>query len=365
MANLKINHSIKTNKTTNVFCHETYAQELFDLYEKHSSSNSNDEPENSFNNSIKNGKIEAITNNSVYVQSDPKQTLVINIERDRKFLSKLGELSIGDDIMFNRDSDDVGTASLDKVQKYLTLNKLNKALKGEELVFECTVHSRNSGGYFVKIEDVECYLPGSLASANKIIDFDSLLGKKVTVMVDSFLADKKCFIVSAKKWIAKQLPNEIKKLNFDTQYSGTITGSLSTGIFVEFNTIFTAFMHTSEMTAANLERFNNKQFKPGSKIDFYIKEISPNPVKIVISEKIQENIDWRIMKRDVEDMLVSGKVIAKDNDTMKVQLSDELFSDIPTKNLHKQYKLDTDYKFYVKSIYPDEKKIVLYEVKQK
>jgi len=363
--NLVLNKGVKlVNSDHKVFCHEDYAQELYNLYMGESEEVAVIKAEE-----VQNGTIVGITPTTMYVQANSKQTFAIDLTREQKYLNELGVFGINDSIKFNCDPLK-GVASLSKVHKYMTHDKLQAALAGEDTVFTCKVKSRNTGGYFVDIDGVDCYLPGSLAGANKIIDFDSLLGKKITVMVDSFLKEKNCFIVSNKKWINKVLPEKIKTLLFTEKYKGTVTGALSTGIFLEFDGIFTAFMHSSEMTPATQLKFENKEYKPGSTLEFYIKEISANPIKIVVSEKLQENIDWRVMKLECEDMLVSGEVIFKDEDKMTVKLSDSISCDIPLKNAFKTYKINRTYEinkkytFHIKSIYPDEQRIVLYETKQ-
>jgi ribosomal protein S1 len=63
------------------------------------------------------------------------------------------------------------------------------------------IYSRNEGGFFCKINGIECYMPGSLAAANKINNFDEMLGNEVIVMIEDFVKQTNIFIVSHKKYI--------------------------------------------------------------------------------------------------------------------------------------------------------------------
>lgn len=150
------------------------------------------------------------------------------------------------------------------------------------------VMEANRGGYFVEVQGIDAFMPGSLAAANKIIDFRSLVGKEVIVMIEDFLTDMNSFIVSHKKYIEYVLPQKLVELDMNTKYTGNITGTSKYGIFVEFGEIFTGLLHNSKMKEDTLKDFNDRKFKPGDSIDFFINEITKDNRIILIEESPEE-----------------------------------------------------------------------------
>jgi small subunit ribosomal protein S1 len=174
---------------------------------------------------------------------------------------------------------ELGKAHIVKTQKEF-IQQITQA----STAYVAKVIEKNKGGFLVNVCGVEGFLPGGLAAANKIIDFDSYIGKTVMVMVEDYLQDTKTFVFSNKKYLSKVLPTKMAELDLDKKYEGTVTGSSKYGVFLEFDEIFTGLLHTSKMSKETKERFNNRGFKPGESMTFWIKEIS-NDNRIIISEE--------------------------------------------------------------------------------
>lgn len=149
------------------------------------------------------------------------------------------------------------------------------------------VMNANRGGYFVEVSGVEAFMPGSLAAPNKIMDFQTLVGKEVIVMVEDFLKEMNSFIVSHKKYIDHVLPQKLAELDMNKIYSGNITGTSKFGIFVEFGDIFTGLLHHSKMKPDTLDRFRKRDFKPGDELSFYIGEVTKDN-RIILTEESPE-----------------------------------------------------------------------------
>ena len=76
--------------------------------------------------------------------------------------------------------------------------KTTDVLNDNNKVYTCKILSRNEGGFFVDVNGVPAFLPGSLAGANKIIDFDSLIGTSLEVMLEDYLRESDTYVVSHK-----------------------------------------------------------------------------------------------------------------------------------------------------------------------
>jgi len=186
-----------------------------------------------------------------------------------------------------------------------------KEIKNPQKVYKAYIKDKNLGGFIAVVNGVDTFLPGSLAAANKIIDFDSFVGKTVYVMFEDYIKDGDTFIVSNKKYIEHILPEKIKTLKFDKIYKGEVTGTSKFGIFIEFDKIFTGLLHISEMTELTKNRFKEGQFVPGDNIEFYIKEISKNN-RIILSETPQSSNSITIdqFKEQFEGKVIPGKVLS-------------------------------------------------------
>ena len=99
--------------------------------------------------------------------------------------------------------------------------------------YTAKVIEANKGGFFVEVQGIEAFMPGSLAAPNKIVDFQSYIGKEIIVMIEDFLKEMNSFIVSHKKYLAHILPSKIQELDLSIKYSGNVTGCSKYGIFIE------------------------------------------------------------------------------------------------------------------------------------
>jgi ribosomal protein S1 len=173
--------------------------------------------------------------------------------------------------------------------------------------------SRNGGGFLVNVGGIEGFLPGSLAAANIVRDFESMLGKEVYVMVEDYLKDAGTFVFSHKKYLSHIIPAKIAELSLEEKYTGTVTGSAKFGIFVEFNEIFTGLIHTSKMTPDMRESFKNDPPTPGSEISFWIKEITADK-KIILTDE-----DPSIRMKEIEEFKEKNLGIITGGEVVSIQ----------------------------------------------
>jgi len=189
----------------------------------------------------------------------------------------------------------------------------------------------NKGGFFVEVQGVDAFMPGSLAAPNKLVDFRSLVGKEVIVMIEDFLVEMNSFIVSHKKYIEHILPKKISELDLNKKYTGNITGTSKYGIFVEFDSIFTGLLHNSKMKELTLQDFNKRLFSPGSTIEFFINEITKDNRIILTEESPEEKKDkLNVFIENNKDKKLESEIVAIMNFGMIVNVG-ELSGLVPNK----------------------------------
>jgi ribosomal protein S1 len=193
-----------------------------------------------------------------------------------------------------------------------TKEEMLKEIKNPSKVYKAKVISKNNGGFMIKLNGgITGFLPGSLAAANIVKDFDKMVGKDIYVMVDDYLWSSKMFVFSVKKYIQHVLPQKIKELDLEKKYTGTITDTSKFGIFIEFCEIFTGLLHTSKMSPELLQKFNKRELKSGQEIDFWI--LSNNDNKIILTD-----LDATLIRKQKEELIeelaqknsITGTIIA-------------------------------------------------------
>ena len=163
-------------------------------------------------------------------------------------------------------------------------------LENPTKAYTCKVISANKGGFFVEVQGIDAFMPGSLAAPNKINDFQSYVGKEIIVMVEDYLKDMKSFIMSHKKYIAHILPQKLREIDLMKKYQGTVTGASKYGIFIEFGEFFTGLLHVSKMSEETKVLFKSWHYKSGDPIEFYVGEVTKDNRVILTEEDPQEKL---------------------------------------------------------------------------
>ena len=321
--NKTINGNTDKNKC---FSREPYAQKLFDIYTEQNT--------DLIKKDLNKGDVVAITDifnvkdQFIDIEVAGGLTVTIDLAREKKFIQVFGYTSpkqFTDAIrepgaiknFLNRGLNACILESSPSVKISLWQGHL-KAVRDEFMeqisnptkAYNAKVIQANKGGFFVEVQGIEAFMPGSLAAPNKIIDFQSYIGKEIVVMVEDFLKEMNSFIVSHKKYLAHILPIKTQELDLSKKYIGNVTGCSKYGIFIEWE-IFTGLLHTSKMDAETKIQFNARNIKPGDPIEFFISEITKDLRIILTKESPEEKLN-KIQNFivDSKDKIVESSVAA-------------------------------------------------------
>ena len=163
-------------------------------------------------------------------------------------------------------------ASRKEAQKQIDFVDLAQFLK-DDVVFEIEITEKTKGGLFgVYNENIRVFLPGSLAAANIVTDFDAMVGKKVMVMVDNFDTRRSNYIVSVKKYLEYTSCERVKDIKFGELYSGRLTTDAHPikGVYVELDNGFTGNILPTEFY--NYES-RMKDLRQGMQISAFVKYV--------------------------------------------------------------------------------------------
>ena len=312
--NHEINGSSDKNKC---FSREPYAQQLFDIYTEQNT--------DLIRKDLNKGDVVLIQDifnikdNLIDIELAGGLTITIDLLREKKFIQVFGYETISQFTEVLRDRKLVK----EFIQKGLNAFILEatpsvkislwqghlKSVRDEFMeqignptkAYTAKIVEANKGGFFVEVQGIEAFMPGSLAAPNKILDFQSYVGKEVVVMIEDFLKEMNSYIVSHKKYLAHILPIKIQELDLMKKYTGNVTGCSKYGIFVEFDELFTGLLHVSKMDDATKSLFNQRLVKSGEPIDFYISEITKDNRIILTKESPEDKLN------KIQNFIVNSK----------------------------------------------------------
>ena len=321
---LKVNSKIKTGDMVRVFCHDSYADEEFNKFRQIKDNveskelvdgtltkvidltvlNSNEllATVNEGANNIcidlsKEGKFFNIISNEK--QHMTKETFIASL-MNPEFKKQLLAMNLSVKIGTKGEKAGIWTGYVENL-----VTEMKESITKNDKAYWATVEATNNGGYVVNIMDaLKAFMPGSMAAANRITDFDQLVGKKMEVMVENW-NPKYGFVVSRKKFLKTIMPIKLANLaaeyknNPDTIYHGKITGATSFGIFVEIDEYLTGMLHKSLVSDTLRQSMKDGTVKPGESIDVYVHKIEDS--RIILSDVPVAERDGVIALREKED----------------------------------------------------------------
>jgi small subunit ribosomal protein S1 len=287
----KPNPHIKTKNGDKVYSRASYAQQLYDMMEGHVSEQNL--KTQIAEGSIYEGKVYAINHEWITVDIGYRELIYVKYDREPDFVKAL---TIGEETAvlittLKPNTHVVGSISGGIKQKVFT--DLRNTIETEDTAWIGKVsHMIENGGYIVRIQGIDCFMPGSLAGINKLHDFNSIVGEEIYVVPVSFSPERGTIVVSHRKYLQALIPNAIADLreNIDAEYTGFVTGTAKYGVFVEFNDCLTGMIHTNDLDEDTMKLFRSREIKPGDEISFKVKDIVSN-TKITLTQKINDTIN--------------------------------------------------------------------------
>ena len=344
---LRVNKKVKNkDKHIKVYCHEPYAQELLNQYtnqvepvskelkkntlvkidgfhkidENHVSASINGGANNISIDLNKEGKFfNNITLGDTKLTKETFLQLLDDPDIHKKFIEMGLVAKIGTDVEKGSIWDGYVESLMAEMQEQIT--KKNKA-------YIAKLVSSNNGGFVVEIAGmVKAFMPGSMAAANKINNYESLVGTEMEVMVESY-DPKFGFIVSRKKYLRTIVPIYLKNLeaqlkeNKDTMLEVTVTGTTPFGIFCEINEVLTGMIHKTLMSDELRERLRQNQVAAEEKLTVYVHKIERDgkSSRIILSDVASAERDAVIAKREAEDLQEKSDYVTAKREAAKAQV---------------------------------------------
>jgi small subunit ribosomal protein S1 len=257
--------------------------------------------------------------------------------------------------------------SVNEIRKINVSNKVRDSFN-EKTFFYATTTELIPAGYMLDMEVdemiVKAFMPNTLAWVNKLTNTNSLMDKRIPVMIETLEQDKGIYVVSHKKYLETLIPEQVKKLkkewmkNRTKPYVGFITGTTPFGVFVEFYEFLTGMIYRKNIQTEWQTDEKWAEMKPGMYVNFYISNIIVPKNKIIMTQILRESIFKTLKVGDV----LNGKVIDIKSFGALIQLDEETNGLIQSNILSKQkvdLKVGERVDVKVLSIMKDDRKVNL------
>lgn len=311
--NYKIN---TTSRKHTVYSHDANAQEFYNML--NDTNLTSDMVPYITEGEVLEGRIHTMSERWATVDVNYREMLYIDLSKEDADM--ISEYRAGDVVNVKVISDkttsrEFALASITEGTKQAIFTELRTAADEGGTAYMGTVVSMiPGGGYIVKVQGIECFMPGSLAGINKLADFESIIGTKMYVVPDSFSERRGTLVVSHRAYLQAMIPGKIAEIeeNLDQVVKGNVTGTAKFGVFCEFNDCLTGMIHVNDLNPEWAAKHKAGEIEPADEIEFKVKEIVSNK-KIILTqvepkEPVVDN-SWEEFTKDLEiPSVVDGTV---------------------------------------------------------
>ncbi|MEX1014431.1 MAG: S1 RNA-binding domain-containing protein [Candidatus Paceibacterota bacterium] len=250
-------------------------------------------------------------------------------------------------------------------------------LDEKEEIIEALIVDANKGGLITEVEGVQAFLPASQLSSENYPDVENndkekieeelkkMIGEKIKVrIIDANISDNK-LIVSEKAAMEESARELAKNYEVGQEVEGIVSGVADFGVFIKFtdNPDVEGLVHISELAHKTID--NPKELVS---IDDAIKAkiIDIKDGKISLSIKALQEDPWELAdKKYKEGDEVKGKAYNLNQFGAIIELDEGLQGQVHitdfggVEEMKKVIEKGEDYKFEVKEVKAEDKRIVL------
>ena len=257
------------------------------------------------------GKVIKITEKDITLDINNKDNVIIDRKGSEERICK--QLKVGQeiDVLINNISEQpfMIKGSISDLVRIKVYTKMKNFFESK-VPIDAYVNKIIPAGYMLNIDidniNIDAFMPNTLADVNKLYNPEVMLGEDIKVMLETLQQDKGIYVVSRKRYLKTLIPKETKNLGShskDKVYTGRVTGTRNFGVFVQFEECLTGMIHKANINEAFRDKIDD--IKPGTEIDFYVKDIIKGGNQIILTQTLEESL-WDTVR--VGDKL-NGKVI--------------------------------------------------------
>lgn len=196
-----------------------------------------------------------------------------------------------------------------------------------------------NGGYYVSIQGVKCFMPGSTASLYKLSDFESIVGSDIMVIPTMYNAKRDMVVVSHVAFLEAIKPtvlNSVMNDDRETEYTGIVTLKKHDYLLITFNECLAGKLVYTDMDDETKELFNNNKIEiEKTEIKFKIDDEQNGQLLLTQTWKTRQLWKENISKEFKVGMTLDGVVLGTSKKYILVQLKYNAIGILPMTNLLK------------------------------
>lgn len=216
------------------------------------------------------------------------------------------------------------------------LNSVNN--KNSTTAYTAHIDECINGGYYVSIQGVRCFMPGSCVSLYRLSDFESVLGTDMMVIPIMYNSKRDIVVVSHVDFLEKIKPtvlNTVMNDDRNTKYKGIVTLKKHDYILVTFNECLAGKLSYSDMDDDTKELFiNNKIEIEKTEIDFYIDMEQNGQLLLTQNWKTKEIWNDKISKEFSVNMEFDGIIVGATKKFILVKIKYNVIGILPLKQTY-------------------------------
>lgn len=231
--------------------------------------------------------------------------------------------------------------SIKDSMKLAVKNELRSAAVSHNTSSAYTAHVDESinGGYYVSVQGVKCFMPGSTASLYRLSDFESIVGSDIMVIPTMYNAKRDMVVVSHTAFLEAIKPtvlNSVMNDDRETEYVGVATLKKHDYILVTFNECLAGKLVYADMDDETKELFNNDKIEiEKTEIRFKIDDEQNGQLLLTQTWKTRQLWKENISKEFKPGVTLDGIVLGTSKKFILVQLKYNAIGILPMTNMLK------------------------------
>ncbi len=259
------------------------------------------------------GKVIDIKKNNVIIDSGLKSESYISIEEFKNFDGKI-KIKKNDITKLFIDSFETGNGitilSREKAQKHESWNKLELSYTTSNTV-KGIITGRVKGGFTVDINNIKCFLPGSLIDIKPVKDLSPLEGKLLDFKVIKLDKQNSNIVLSRKAAIINDNNIEkeklLKKIYEGSIVKGIVKNITDYGAFIDLGGL-DGLLHITDMSWKRI-RHPNEILKIGEEVNIKIIKFDETKTRVSLGLKQLTKDPWKnIEKKYPKNNPIKGKI---------------------------------------------------------
>lgn len=190
-----------------------------------------------------------------------------------------------------------------------------------------------NGGYYVSIQGIRCFMPGSTASLYRLSDFESIVGSNIMVIPTMYNSKRDIVVVSHVAFLEAIKPTVLNSVMTDdreTEYTGVVTLKKHDYVLITFNECLAGKLVYTDMDDETKELFNNDQIEiEKTELKFKIDDEQNGQLLLTQTWKTRELWKENVSKEFKVGMTMDGVVLGSSKKFILVQLKYNVIGILP------------------------------------